>query len=258
MIFLTTQPLWITALILLVPTTALAMLGPAIVRHYVPLKRLRNNNEVAGFKFATVGVVYAVLLAFVIIVVWERFNHAEVTVAKEASAAATVLRLTQGVEPAHGAAIRAATIDYLKTAIAKDWPAMEHGKASREGGGAMSALYAATVGTRNWDVREGVVVAEILRNVDQISEARRLRLLTAHGIVPGVIWVVLFTGAFLTVGFTFFFGTENLHAQSLMSGALAILVFSGILTITVIDRPFAGPVKVGPEALASIVEDFGG
>lgn len=258
MLFLTTAPIWLTALILIVPTAALAMAGPAIVRRYVPLKKLQNNNEVAGFKFATIGVVYAVLLAFVIIVVWERFNHAEVTVAREASAAATVLRLSQGVEPAHGAAIRKATVDYLKTAVAKDWPAMERGKASPEGGAAMSSLYAAAVGTRNWDVREGVVVAEILRNIDQVSESRRLRLLTSHGIVPGVIWVVLFTGAFLTVGFTFFFGTENLRAQMLMSGALAILVFSGILTITVIDRPFAGPVKVGPEALISIVEDFGG
>jgi hypothetical protein len=30
------------------------------------------------------------------------------------------------------------------------------------------------------------------------------------------MWVVLFGGAFLTIGFTFFFGAENLRAQSLM------------------------------------------
>ena len=61
--FLATQPLWISALILIVPTTLLAMAGPVIVRRYVRASsQLRTNNEVAGFKFATVGVLYAVLL----------------------------------------------------------------------------------------------------------------------------------------------------------------------------------------------------
>jgi hypothetical protein len=45
------------------------MAGPVVARHYVELSRLRTNNEVAGFKFATVGVLYAVLLAFAVVVV---------------------------------------------------------------------------------------------------------------------------------------------------------------------------------------------
>jgi hypothetical protein len=57
----------------------------------VSLERLSSNNEVAGFKFATVGVLYAVLLAFAVIVVWEKFSAAEDHVALEAAAAATLL-----------------------------------------------------------------------------------------------------------------------------------------------------------------------
>jgi hypothetical protein len=75
--FLTTLPLWLSAVILIVPTTLLAMAGPVIVRRYVEVDQLRTNNEVAGFKFATVGVLYAVLLAFAVVVVWEKFNQAE-------------------------------------------------------------------------------------------------------------------------------------------------------------------------------------
>lgn len=68
--------------------------------------------------------------------------------------------------------------------------------------------------------------------------------------------MVLFGGAALTIGFTFFFGTENLRAQALMTGVLSILIFAGMLTIIAIDHPFAGTVKVGPEALVSVVRDF--
>ena len=78
----------------------------------------------------------------------------------------------------------------------------------------------------------------------------------ADGIVPDIIWVVLFGGAALTIGFTFFFGAENLRAQALMTGVLAILIFAGLLTIVAIDHPFAGTVKVGPDALLEVLVDY--
>jgi len=139
--FLTTLPLWLSAVILIVPTTLLAMAGPVIVRRYIDVKQLRTNNEVAGFKFAAVGVLYAVLLAFAVVVVWEKFNQAESEVAKEAGAAATVFRLTQGVEPERGAAIREAMTEYLTSAIASDWPAMESGTQSPATTEALNEIY---------------------------------------------------------------------------------------------------------------------
>jgi len=256
-LLLTTTPLWVAAVVLLVPTTIFAMCGPVIVRRYVPLDRLKSNNEVAGFKFAAVGVIYAVLLAFAIVVVWERFNQADNDVANEAASAATVFRLTQGLDAPHAAAIRKATIDYLKEAVAKDWPAMDRGTWSNEVTDSLTTIYTAVLKFHTFGAFESLVVAEILRDVDRISEMRRQRLVAASGIVPGIIWTVLFTGAFITIGFTFFFGTANLRAQSLMSGALAILIFLGLLTIVAIDHPFAGSVKVSPQALIAVINDFG-
>ena len=268
MTFVTTLPLWLSAVILIVPTTLLAIAGPVIVRRYVELSHLRTNNEVAGFKFAAVGVLYAVLLAFAVIVVWEKFNQAESEVAKEAGAAATVFRLTRGIDPEHGAAIRKATTDYLTSAIANDWPGMASGKHSPATTEALNEIYHAVFKFHSFGTDEGLVLAqllrrelalaELLRQVDRISEARRERLVLAAGVVPPLIYMVLFGGAFLTVGFTFFFGTENLRAQALMTGALSVLIFAGLLTVVAYAHAFAGTVKVGPEALAAVVKDFAG
>src|ERR1700728_3918107 len=95
--FLTSQPLWVSAAILVGLPTVLAVLGPSLVRSCVTLEKLTTNNEIAGFKFATVGVLYAVLLAFAIILVWEKFSNAETTVALEASGAASIYRLSYGL-----------------------------------------------------------------------------------------------------------------------------------------------------------------
>jgi hypothetical protein len=254
--FLTTHPLWIAAVVLLVPTTLVAMAGPILLRRYVSLERLRTNNEVAGFKFATVGVLYAVMLAFAIVVVWEKFNQAESDVAREASAAPTVFRLSHGIDSQHGMTIRTATSAYLTLAIEKDWPAVERGHASPDVTAALNDVYTAVLRYHPFDANEGLVVAEILRQVDAISQVRRERLVMADGIVPGIIWLVLFTGAVLAMAFTFFFGTANLRAQTLLTAMLSLLIFGGLLTIVAIDHPFAGTERVGPEALAAVIDDF--
>ena len=42
-----------------------------------------------------------------------------------------------------------------------------------------------------------------------------------------------------------------------MTGILAFLIFSALLLIVAIDHPFAGPVKVHPDALHVVQEEFG-
>ncbi|MGH6674546.1 MAG: DUF4239 domain-containing protein [Xanthobacteraceae bacterium] len=256
--FLTSHSLWLSATLVVVLTTALASFGPWLVRRYVKLEKLTTNNEIAGFKFATIGVLYAVLLAFAVIVVWEKFSNAEVTVAQEAGGATTIYRLAPGLGDQAGAAVRDAMSNYVRAAIARDWPAMESHNASeyRAGTMALDAVYATLLSVQPSTPRESATFSEILRQLDVVTQARRARLVTSEGIVPEVIWPVMFGGAILTIVFTFFFGTKNLRAQTAMTALLSLLVFSELLIIIVVDYPFTGPVQVEPTALAQVLADF--
>lgn len=255
---LSEAPLWITGILLVGGMTLLSMAGLILVRRWIGLDRLRTNNEVAGFKFATVGVLYAVLLAFAVLVVWEKFNRAEENVAQEAGGAATIYRLAAGLGDQEGAGLRDSMTAYLKAAITEDWPATAGGEPSLIANQALNNVYAATLRYRPADQRGAVVLTAVLHQLDLITDARRARIVVASGTVPGVIWLVLLGGALVTIGFTYFFGTENLRAQMLMTGALSLLIFSGLLIIIAIDRPFAGTVRIEPEALALVLMDFGG
>jgi hypothetical protein len=230
------------------------MAGTFLARRLFTLKQLSSNNEVAGFKFATVGVLYAVLLAFAVIIVWEKFSDAESDVAREAGAAATLYRLIDGIDGESGPAVRTSLNLYLESAINQDWPAMEKGRPSVATTQALADLYANALKFRPTDFHGAMVLQEILRQLDNITEARRARLVKAAGIVPGVVWTVLFGGAVITIGFTFFFGTANLVAQSMMTGALSLLILSGLLVIVSIDQPFVGTVKVHPRPLELVLQ----
>jgi Na+/proline symporter len=255
MTFLTTRPLWVLITLMLV-LTALGMTGPVLVRRRIALEKLRTNNEVAGFKFATIGVLYAVTLAFVVIITWERFHDAERALAAEAGAAATIYRLSTGLDEPAGAALRRQITAYLQSVVDDEWPAMAAGHWSHLTTGTLNSVYGTLVRYRPADLHDADVQEDLLREIDKLTEARRERLMMAQGTVPNAIWLVVLLGAGLTIAFTFFFGTQNVLAQSLMTGVLAALIFSAILVVIAIDRPFTGAVVVPQESIRTVLQEF--
>jgi hypothetical protein len=254
-LFLSGLPVWAAFILLVVLPTIIALCGLIVSRRWFNKEHLTVNNEVAGFKFATVGVIYSVLVAFAVIVVWEKFNEAERVVVQEAGAAAILYRLTAGSDPAL-VATRAALVNYLKLAIERDWPRMAVEKSSHEVSDALDKLYDAALVLADDRSRHPALLGAIFQQLDAITQARRTRLHLATGIVPPIVWLGITCAAILTIGFTFFFGTTNLRAQVLMTGILSILVFMGLLVIISIDHPFTGPSYVSAEPLQSLAEDF--
>ncbi len=51
--------------------SVVAVVGLALVQRLVPATIRKEHNDVAGFIYAVLGVIYAVLLALVVIAVWE-------------------------------------------------------------------------------------------------------------------------------------------------------------------------------------------
>ena len=61
-----------------------AVVGLVLVQRLVPPDRREEHNDVAGFIYAVLGVAYAVLLAFMLISVWEDYESAQTNVESEA------------------------------------------------------------------------------------------------------------------------------------------------------------------------------
>jgi Protein of unknown function (DUF4239) len=255
MLFLTSRPGWVLILLLFL-LTALAMTGPALIRRFFEVEQLRSNNEVAGFKYAVIGVLYAVLLAFVVVITWERFYDAEKALAAEAGSAATIFRLSGGLDETSAARLRANMAAYLQSVLADDWPAMAGGRSSPVTTRVLSDLYEELVHYRPADLHDADMQKDLLSELDQMTRARRERLVMAEGTVPNVIWFVIFLGAALTIVFSFFFGIRNVLVQSLMTGVLAAIIFSAILVVVAIDRPYTGAVTVSKDSIRSVLEDF--
>ena len=74
-------PSTVVDVIVVLLATVAGSAGLVIARRVIPHEQVRGHNEAAGFISATLGVIYAVLMAFVVIAVWETYAKAEDVVA---------------------------------------------------------------------------------------------------------------------------------------------------------------------------------
>jgi len=144
----------------------------------------------------------------------------------------------------------------MRSAIEDEWPRMEDETYSHDVTLALSDVYRAATALDRSGGRTNASMAEVFAQLDHVTTARRIRLGLASGFVPGVIWIALYLGGLLTIGFTLFFGSQNLPAQITMTGVLSILVTTGLVVIISLDHPFTGPIHIRPEPLATVLADF--
>jgi hypothetical protein len=107
-----------------------ALGGMLLVRCSVQIAALEARKEYAGFVYATPGAAYAVLLSFMVVVSWNRFQDAQQTTSKEALSLATLSHLAAGLEDATRTELQATPLTYTQTVVEEEWPAMDRGAVS--------------------------------------------------------------------------------------------------------------------------------
>ncbi|MHA1518164.1 MAG: bestrophin-like domain [Alphaproteobacteria bacterium] len=244
--------LWVVALIMMVVAEVYAVGLMLMSRYRYGADRLKLNNEVAGFKFAVVGVFYAVMLAFVVIAVWENYSETENAVREEAKAAVDLYHVAEAI-PNQGDDIQAGVMRYVKDVQTHAWDSMAVGERNEVVARDLRALNSAVLKLQPEDDKELVLFQHALTLVTLIADSRNERLDSANGSVPGVLWFVLIVGGLITLGYPAFFAASNAGAQVLMTVALAALVALSLLLALAFDFPFTGNPHITKEPFAEVL-----
>jgi hypothetical protein len=232
------------ALLLILGTIVLPSLGGFfVVERLVPMAIRRAHNDVAGFMFSAVGVMYGVLLAFVVIVVWEQFHVTRLNVQQESSVAAS-LNYAMGAyaHSSHSPDLQPRLLAYLHEIVDKEFPAMAVFHQPPANNRALAAIWNEVQGLSPTSPRQQVLYGELIGRLNELEQMRVKRLDDACDGLPGVIWLALIAGAVLTIGFTYLLGTENRDAHAVM-----------FYVIIELDYPFAGTVRIGTETFRGVI-----
>jgi hypothetical protein len=245
------------------PIAALAVIGGFIVvslalarlvNRVVPLELLREHNDLTGFTFAVVGVIYAVVLGFIAIGVWERFATAEAGTYVEASGLTAAYRDADAFPEA--AAIRRDLRVYVSDVVERAWPRMATGSTSTVNDAEAERLAHDVGELHPRDARESNLQQHMIQSVGASLAAREQRLTEDATGLNGVMWVVVILGGFITVGFSYLFGFRHSTMQTAMIGTLALLIGLVIFLTMSMDYPFRGAIRVGPDAFERALVTF--
>jgi hypothetical protein len=249
-------PTWLLGLVIVGLCVGISLGGVVLVRRSVKLSDLEEHHDVAGFILAVVGVVYAVLLAFVVVIAWQQFDDARKDADHEATVLTAMYRNADalaGVGPDARPAIR----DYVRLVADREWDKMatfhrQDLATDRALGAVWTAFRAIEPRTKS---DEGFY-DQAVSSLNDATELRRERIATSGRELPTAMWGMLIIGGIISIGFTYFFGVASFAAQALMVGALAALVGLVLALILTLDLPFTGSVGVGPDAMHDALREF--
>jgi hypothetical protein len=223
----------------------------AFVQQRLRSELLRRHNDVAGFLFSAVGVLYAVVLGFTVVVVWQKYDGSVSNVETEVDAVGNLYHLMDGYPPAERSEIRSGLRDYATTVARLEWPAMERNQPIPElGSQQLENITYAIESFSPTNLKEFAAQQAALAGEQRLMDARRSRLIEAVPAVPSVLWFALIAGALAMVAFCFIFGVENRPAQLMMTGILVGLI--GILFVVIQEfaTPFSGSVRISNDGWA--------
>src|SRR5207302_4296476 len=89
-------PTWLVAIIIIGGCTGLAIGLLLLVRDHIKSSMREMHNDVAGYVFAVIGVLYALLLGFVILGSWEHVGTSEADVDREAASLTALYQTSAG------------------------------------------------------------------------------------------------------------------------------------------------------------------
>jgi hypothetical protein len=248
------------ALLAVILGMVLACLGLVVARALVPhveLSHVDANVAVAGY-VATIATVYAVLLAFVVFVVWGQLNEARRMVEGEGNELENMLRLTQAIDEPHRTQARTALLAYAEAIVREEWSASKAAQDQRPEElepslGSLDALWATMTQIEPKNYAQEVVYEQILGRFDELTELRSKRLLMDQQRMHPIMWVLLIGGTLFTVGSMSFFQLESawLHAilSALVGGVLAFVLY----LIYDLDDPFHGIWQVEVEPIRRVL-----
>lgn len=231
----------------------LSIVGLYVIRAFHSPAKLKLHNDVAGFIFATIGVTYAVLLAFVVIVTWQNFDEAHKNVSKEANYIVSLYHDTKPLPAAFRGELKGDLVRYINAIIEEEWPMMIRGEQSAEAQQAQDAIWKLYGGYVPQNETQKIFFTESLNKLNDACELRRARLLEAHLAIHPVLYFVLIVGGLITIAFPLFFGTENFVPHIIMTALLAAMIGIALSTIIILDFPYTGDISVKADIFKTVL-----
>ncbi|HZE40302.1 MAG TPA: hypothetical protein VE172_15975 [Stackebrandtia sp.] len=243
---------------LVIVVVASVLVGGIVVlqQRFSPPQNREGYNEVTGSVFEIISVLYAIVLAFVLIAVWEQRSDARTVSYNESNALVDVYWSASDLPRPEADKLKGLCRDYANLAIDHEWPDMaKEREVGDSGWNVIDAMHhevdKGLPGNDQVSQEKNDSASEAL---DTLSQARDDRLNAAVGGLTGVMWLVLIAGALLMLGILLLFGVPGRMAHVVVVVIAAAMVVLLLYSVFELEYPFSRGVALGPDAFTQALE----
>lgn len=240
-------------LIMVFIAVALCITGLSLVWRFVPRNMLKAHNDLTNSIFQAVAMAYTVLLAFVVVVAWQNYDKAVGHTETEANCLVDLYRSSMAFEKSFGKQAQSLLMEYGKAVMREEWDLLGRGEESETARTALKNIWMLYVSYEPKSEKENIFFAESLNKLDDLREARRLRIIDSRTGVHPVLWLVLLVGGVTTIAFTFFFGSDKFINHAIMASMLSVIIALILLTILSFSFPFTGSSRIQPKMFMQVI-----
>jgi Protein of unknown function (DUF4239) len=228
---------------------------------YWAVLRLAVGDRARAFKAVSpgmlppLGILFALLVGFIAVEVWNNFDKAKLAVATEASALRAVVLLAENFPDEQKKRIYALVDRHIEESINNEWPAMAHGRATLSTLRANALIDALqdVLSLKPADDSQRASQPEVVNALEKAMDARRQRIVVSQSSVGTVKWAGLILQAICTLIAIAMVHSDNRLACGIALGLFATGVALSLLLIAAYSRPFTGEISIKPDLLRQVV-----
>ena len=211
--------------------------------------------------YGALQITFGVIVGFSAFLVLDKYTTAQNTVTSEAADVVEIHRFAEQLPETDRDYVQELAKSYTRVVVQEEWPMMGSGQSNSHADELVNELGRGIEDFEPGTDAERAVYAQGLERMQTLTEDRELRLLNVREGLPPILWIILIVLATTIVVFTYFLGMGRARIHWWAVGTLTSGLTFVILTIVVLDHPFGGEFRVGPDAFKraqNIMEATGG
>lgn len=244
--------IWLVGALFVVVSTAVGLLGLELLGPFIRARIKVEHNDVSGSFATRMGTVYAVLLAFVVLAVWQRYSAADASVNAEAAALVSAYRAAQNLPQPMRTDATGALRAYA-TRLPEEW--VSHGLVTPHvTPDPLNPVWTALRDAR--DVPGSNVSSATETAFQQLEVQRHVRHLASERTLPNVFWWVLIAGGLGSILISYLLAFQPMWLHRVLTGMLSLMIGSVLFLIFALNSPFVGQVHVSSDPITHALLQF--
>ena len=239
-------PLWIAGPAIIGVLCVFAVVGLIVVRRKL-LPRLRlhsGDSEFTGAMLQSVMVFYGLAVALIAVSVWQTYGDTSKLTSQEAASLASLYRNVSLYPEPQRTELQQALREHLDNIIHNDWLLQQKGKVPAVKAETVAHLRRTLMTFEPTTEAQKLQHGETLHALNEVINATRLRVDSVNTGLPGVLWLIVIAGAFISLSSSFFFKVEDVRLHIIEVVLLAVFIGLVIFMISALDRPFRGDLGI--------------